>query len=201
MNFETLAKSRKSVRNFKNKRVDWRDIIECIDTARFAPMAGNVFSPRFVIIHDQEKINKLAEAAQQAFISETEYVLVICSDTKRTLTSFGDAGHIYLRQQVGAAIQNFMLALTERNLATCWIGYFDENAIRRELKIPEHVQVEALFPIGYSSEARGETRKDKNKAVLNSVMYFEKYGSKKMVQPRKADGQFPGFKFEKKDKN
>lgn len=199
MDFDTLAKSRKSVRNFKNKRVDWRDIIECIDTARFAPMAGNVFSPRFIMVHDQEKINKLAEAAQQAFISETEYVVVVCSDTKRTTLEFGKEGEVYLRQQVGAAIQNIMLALTERKLSTCWIGYFDENAIIRELKIPENVQVEALLPIGYASEAKGETRKDKNKAELNRVLFYEKFGNRKMVQPRKTDGQFPGWKFEKKD--
>ena len=40
MKFDSLIKSRRSVRKFKSIEPDWRDIIEAIDAARFAPMAG-----------------------------------------------------------------------------------------------------------------------------------------------------------------
>jgi len=184
MKFEEVVHSRKSVRSFRDKKVDWRDIIDCIDSMRYAPMSGNVFSLRMFLIDEKEKIKKLAEASQQAFIGEVSHVVVVCSDTKRATLSFGEAGNIYLRQQAGAAIQNFLLALTERGLATCWIGYFHEEEIRRELKLPENFQVEALFPIGYSSEAKGEIRKPKAKVDLNGVLYFNKYDVKKMRLPK-----------------
>jgi len=147
-------------------------------------MAGNVFSPRIFVVDDKEKIKRLAEASQQAFVGEVNLVVVVCSDKKRMTNSFEKEGEKYLHQQAGAAMENFILALTERGLATCWIGYFHEEEIRRELKLPEIFQVEALFPIGYSSEAKGETRDAKGKVDLNGVLYFNKYDNKKMKNPK-----------------
>jgi len=61
MEFDKLIKSRKSVKKFKDKKPDWRDIIECIDSARYAPMAGNDFTLKFILIDDKEKIQRLSK--------------------------------------------------------------------------------------------------------------------------------------------
>jgi len=105
MDLDKAIKSRKSAKKFKNKKPDWKDIIECVDSMRYAPMAGGNFSLKFIIVDDKEKIHKIAKAAQQNFISEADYVLVVVSLGSRTTTSYGKRGEIYLRQQAGAAIQ------------------------------------------------------------------------------------------------
>jgi len=49
MDLSKLMSSRKSCRKFKDKKPDWRDIIECIDSMRHAPIAGNNFIEKFML--------------------------------------------------------------------------------------------------------------------------------------------------------
>ena len=146
-------------------------------------MAGNNFILKFILIDDKEKIQKISECAQQPFIAETDYVLVVYSNPSRTLNSFGKKGEMYSRQQAGAAIQNFLLKIEEKSLATCWIGHFTEEKIKDELKIPETSNIEALFPIGYEFK-----RKKKGKRIeLDNILYFNNSKNKKMKNPRELD--------------
>ncbi len=184
MQLDKAIKSRKSVRKFKNKKPSWKDIIECIDAARFAPMAGNNFTLKFILIDDPKKIQKIADASQQNFIAEAKYIVVVCSDKKRLTNAYGELGEKFNKQQVGAAIENFLLKIEEKGLATCWIGYFEEEIIKRELKIPEDIEVEAFFPVGFEKE-KSYTRRAK--IDLNNILYFNEYKNKKMKKPHKVD--------------
>ena len=132
MDLDKAIKTRRSVRKFKREKPDWRTIIECLESLKYAPMAGGSFTLKTIIVDDKEKIEKIAEASQQDFIAKTEYVVVICSNPSRTINSYGKSVEVYLRQQVGAAIQNFLLKIVEAGLSTCWIGYFVEEQIKRE---------------------------------------------------------------------
>lgn len=184
MDLDKAIQSRKSVRKFSNKKPNWRTIIECVDSARYAPMAGNNFTLKFIIVDDAEEISKIAEACQQQFIAQADYVVVVCSNPSRTENAFEKRGKIFCRQQAGAAIQNFLLKVEEAGLSTCWIGYFAEEQIKRTLKIPEDVDVEALFPIGYEYQ-KSKTRK--LKIDLDRILYFNSYGNKKMKKPVRGD--------------
>jgi len=92
MNLDKAIQNRHSVRRFTSKKPDWRDIIECIDSVRYAPMAGNIFSLKFIVVSDKEKIQNLADAAQQYFISQAQYVVVVCTNPSRTINSFEEQG-------------------------------------------------------------------------------------------------------------
>lgn len=184
MELNKAIQSRHSVRKFKSKKPDWREIIECIDSARYAPMAGNNFSLKFILVDDKAKIQKLAEASQQQFISQVQYVVVFCTDSSRTVNAYEEKGEKFCRQQAGSAIQNFLLKVQEKGLATCWIGYFVESQIKRELKIPANVKVEALFPIGFEFE---KPRTRKMKIDLDRVLYFNEYKNKKMKKIKTLD--------------
>ena len=176
MQLKDAIEKRHSTRKFSNKKPDWRDILECIDAARFAPMAGDNFSLKFVIVDDEKSIKKLAEAAQQPFLKNTQYVVVVCSNPKRTKILFKERGEIYCRQQAGAAIQNILLAITDKKLATCWVGHFVEELIKRELKIPGEVNIEAMLPIGYEV---GKSRR-REKIDFDRLLYFKTWGNKRM---------------------
>jgi Nitroreductase len=180
---DKIIHARRSVRKFKSTKPDWRKIIECIDSMRYAPMAGNNFSLKFILVDDEKKIDELAKASQQQFISEAKYVLVVCTTPTRTELSFEERGKNYLKQQAGAAIQNFLLKITEAKLATCWIGHFVDDEVKDILAIPKDIQVEALFPIGYA------LKKPESKRIidLDNVLYFNKYGNKKMNEVPKID--------------
>ena len=178
MELDKAIKSRKSVKKFSKKKPDWRKIIEAIDGARYAPMAGNFFSLKFILVSDKEKIQKLSEASQQEFLANAQYVVVVCSNPSRTLNAYEERGKDYLKQQAGAGIQNFLLKLEEFGLATCWIGHFVDEQIKEILKIPKEINVEAIFPIGYENEIA--KTKQKRKIDLDNFLYFDKYGKRRM---------------------
>jgi len=179
MDLTKAIKLRQSVRKFSSKKPDWRDIIECIDASRYAPIAGKNFTLKFIVIDDKKSINEIAEACQQDFISYAHYVVVVCSHPLRLTNAYESQGDIYSRQQAGAAIQNFLLKIQEYGLSTCWVGYFVESQIKRLLKIPADVNVEAVFPIGFEYEKR---RVRKEPIDLDRILYFNKYGNTKMQE-------------------
>lgn len=168
--------SRRSIHKFKNKKPDWRDILEAIDSARFAPMAGGFFSLRFILIDEKEKIEKIARWSEQAFIQDAKYVVAFVSDPKKTKT-YHERGERYMREQAGAAIENFLLHLTEVGLATCWIGHFNDEKIKQVLKIPEDQELEALFPIGYALEKIKTTRAKGN---IDQCLFFNEWNNNRM---------------------
>lgn len=181
MDLDKAIENRKSVRKFSSKKPDWRDILECIDSMRHIPAAGGNFVLKFILVNDKDMIGKIAEAAQQDFIQQAHYLVVVCSDNLRHVNAFGERGKIYARHEAGAAIQNFLLKIQQKKLSACWVGHFVDEQVKRELKIPG--DIEAVIPIGY------EFKKEKvsKKISLDRVLYFEKYGNKKMKNPKKIN--------------
>ncbi|MEM4152824.1 MAG: nitroreductase family protein [Candidatus Pacearchaeota archaeon] len=182
MDFDKVLKERKSVRNFSAKTIKFDDVVAICEAARFSPMAGNIYTIRLILVTDKEKKKLLAEAAlNQEFISDASCVIVVCSDLSQLERSYGKRASIYSRQQAGAAIENMLLKVADLGLGACWVGAFEENAIKRILKIPDSIQIEALIPIG---NPIGKTQ-TKKKPELKSILHFEKWMQKTSKPIRK----------------
>lgn len=177
MELDKAIKNRHSVRKFSNKKPEWRNVIECIDAVRYAPMAGNNFVLKFILVDNAEKISKIAEYADQSFIAKAKFVVVVCTNPSRPKNLYGENGEKWARQQAGAAIENFLLKIEDFKLGACWVGYFDEEKVKHELKIPDELFVEAVIPVGYELE-KSKTRKAK--IDLEKFLYFNSYGKSKM---------------------
>jgi len=186
MKLEDAIKKRQSIKKYSDKKPNWRKIVRCIDAARYAPTAGNHFITKFILVSDKDKINKIANACSQDFISDSKYIVVVVSDDT-TLTKFygKKLGERYARQQSGAAIQNFLLQITAEDLATCWVGFYEESHIKKNLDIPEenNIVVEAIFPIG--EETKIKTPR-KRKTDLETITYFDKWKNHKMVPEKRT---------------
>jgi nitroreductase len=180
MDYVDVLKLRRSVRKFALKSVSFQDVSEICLAGTHGPMAGNIFTLKFIIVSDKEKIKLLANAAQQPFIAQAPYIIVVYSKTDQVVRSYGKRGEIFARQQAGAAIENMLLRAVDLELSTCWIGWFDENIIKRVLFLPDWAQVEALLPIGYSLEKPIP----KKKMDLKLITRFDSYGD--MLDDRKT---------------
>lgn len=175
MEFDEVIEKRKSVRSFKSKRPDWRNIIEAVDSACKGPFADGSNNLRFLIIEESDKINKIAEFANQTWINEAPVLVVVCSDDTNLENMHGDRGRVYSRQQAGSAVASFLLKLTDLGISSCWVGSFTDELIKQLLKIPSHIQLEALIPIGYESKKE----KKKKKKDLEHALFWESWGSSK----------------------
>jgi len=186
MDFDKVLRERKSVRAYSGKNVSFKDVTDICEAARFSPAAGNIFTIKLVLVSDRKKIIELTEAAlRQECIAKACHVIVVCSDVENIVRSYGEQGKIFARQQAGAAIENMMLKTADLGLATCWVGAFDDSAVKRVLGIPAHVQIEALLPIGC---AKGKPSA-KIKPELKSILRFDRYDTK-TTKPKRSSNIF-----------
>jgi nitroreductase len=185
MQLETAIKNRKSIRNYCEKKPDWRKILQALEYGRFAPMAGNQYSLKYILVDNRDKLSSIEGACQQKFVGKVDYILVIVSDRSKVkkFYDFYDKG--FGAQQAGAAIQNILLGLTEKGLATCWVGLFEETIVKRTLGIGDSLTVEAILPIGIESKIIPP--KEKIKPSLDSLVFFNKWGKKFMGENTRTD--------------
>lgn len=177
MNLKTAIKSRKSVRRFIDKKPDWRKIVRAIDAARYAPSAGNQFITRFILVQDKKKIEKIGKATQQEFVGKSNALVVVVNETSKLERLFKEKAKHYAGQQAGAAIQNFLLQLTEEGLVTTWVGHFYEDEVKLTLEIKDE-DIEAIFPIGIETKLKTH---EKPTRELEEIIYFDKWKNKKMT--------------------
>lgn len=181
MELDKVIKERHCVRKFKTvKKPGYKEVILAIDSAAKAPLAGSIHAVKYILVQDKEKIKALSVAAQQDFISDADYLIVVCSDKKDLIKNYYKRGEMYSRQQAGAAIENLFLKLTEAGLATCWVGAFSDETVKRILKIPDEIDVEAMLPIGYEL-GKG---KQASKPDLDNVLFFDQWKNKFMKPKR-----------------
>ncbi len=182
MEFNKLVNSRRSVRRFKSKKPDWRDLIDAINYASKIPYAGNIQNIKFILINDKKTINEITKYCQQDFILQASYIIVITADPTDLVRSYDELGEKYNLEQGGAATQQLLLKVVDLGLDGCWIGAFDEEAIKRILKIPKEVRVSSIVPVGYAMP--GE-RTIKKSLILNldKILRFNDY-KQKFMKPR-----------------
>ena len=136
------------------------------------PFSGNHNHLRFLIIEDEEKIERIAGLCEQDWIKQSKIVVAVLSDDEHLEIHYGERGRIYSRHSAGAAIYGFLLKLVDLGLSGCWVGAYDDEAIRTELGVPHHVQVEAIIPVGYEDKKIAKKPKKKLEDALN----WEKWG-------------------------
>lgn len=171
MEFNPLIKKRKSVRSFLAKKPSWKSVLEAIDAANQSPFAGNLNNLKFLIIEEKETMKKLAKYAEQSWISQAGILVLVCSDETQLENKYGERGRVYSRQQAGSAIYAFLLKLVDLGLSACWVGSYADELVKESLKIPQHIQIEAMIPIGYEDKKSSEEKPEKKD--LENVIYWE----------------------------
>jgi len=163
--FEAI-KNRYSCRSYKAEPVPEKKLKKILEAARLAPSAHNEQEWKFIVVRDSKKRKKLAKTAlSQDFIAEAPVVIVaVAIDPEHILSSGVPAYAVDL----AIAIEHMALEAVEEGLGTCWIGAFDQEAVKKILKIPERCKVVALLPLGYPT---GEPRPKSRKKLEEIISY------------------------------
>ncbi len=168
--------TRRSVRSYSSRKVEFDKIALVLEAASKAPSSGNLQDYRFIVVNDRDKIRALANHCNEQFwIASAPVLLIVCADTERTELYYGLRGQrLYATQNSAAAIQNALLAAHALGLGACWIGAFNEEFVSDEFGIPEKVRPQAIITLGYQE---GELD-PKTENELEAMVSFNSYGSK-----------------------
>jgi SagB-type dehydrogenase family enzyme len=92
---------------------------------------------------------KIAEVAlSQSFIANCPVDIVICALYTRTAYRYGRRGERYVHMEVGHVGQSISLQAVALGLATVMVGAFEDNELRRILKIEEQIKPLYIIPLG-----------------------------------------------------
>lgn len=186
MKVQEAIETRQSIREFSNKPVKFELVLEAIDAANHAPFAGNLNNLKYILVSEPERKQILAENAQQYWIADSSWIVIVCSEQQKLEQLYNERGKSYAKQQAGAAIENILLRLTDLGLGSCWIGSFADNSIKSQFKIPDKWEIEALIVIGHS---KNKIRKPTRKTNLENTIFWEKWNEKN--KPTKYPHQDP----------
>lgn len=144
---------RRSIRRFKEQKVDNLIIKKILTAAMYAPSAVNRQPWHFVVIDDPGMLLKIMEIHPYARMLQTaSHAIVVCGDEELQ----HDDG--YWVVDCGAATQNLLLAAFTLGLGTCWVGLQPREerltAFSRLLTLPYHVKPFAMVALGYPDETK-----------------------------------------------
>lgn len=175
---EVISK-RRSIRKFKDKLVPWDNVVNILNSALNAPMAGNVWNVKFIIVKEPSNRKAIAEACyNQHWIADAPIIMAIVAEPEHQKRYYGARGEkLYTIQNAAACAMSMIISAESLGLGTCWIGSFDEDKLRAALGIPEQVNVHVILPIGFPDEIP----KKPTKPPVRTVTYLEKWwGARKL---------------------
>lgn len=155
MELSDVLARRRSVRHFNSRlTVSNEDVRALLLAAVSAPSAGNIQPWRFTVLRTEAARERLAGALGQRWATAAPVIIVVSVDPRPCAARYGDRGEmLYAIQDTAAAANNILLATVDRGLASCWIGAFDEGAVREALGIAAPITPVAILPVGYSAES------------------------------------------------
>jgi nitroreductase len=177
MNVCEAILKRRCIRDYTDKKVSWNDLSEILDAGLRAPNAGNLQNWRFILIEKEETKIELAKISlNQMWMAKASHYIIVCSDETELKRYYPQRGEIlYPIQNCACAIENMLLLATEKNIDTGWVGAFEDEAIRRILKIPDSINPQAILTFGYGQNLPKEPTR---RFDLDKVLYFNEWGLK-----------------------
>ena len=165
MKFDHILEKRISVRSYDSRPIDKKDIIAICEAARLAPSACNSQTWRFIAVTDRQSIRKICHEAMRRvipnrWIEQVPLLIIGCSQLDIIANRIGSrvTGIEYYQIDLGIAMEHMVLKATELGLGTCWIGWFNEDKLKKILNIPKKIKVSAMLAIGYPKEEPSKKR-------------------------------------------
>jgi len=169
MDIYEVIEKRRSVRAYKDEPVSDESLKKILEAGRLAPSAHNAQEYKFIVVKDAKKRKELAEAALgQRFIAQAPVVIVAVSLNPESLMSSEVPAYA---MDLAIALDHMTLAAVEEELATCWIGAFSQEEVKKVLNIPSRYKVVALLPLGIPDEEPGV----KSRKKLEELICYENF--------------------------
>ena len=168
MDFETLLKNRRSIRDFENKDVPFPLLKEIIQDTCLAPTSSNGQPYRFIIIQNRDYIKKLSDESKKSLLDDLIRDPNLPLKQYETALRDGQFNVFYnapclvffigpkevhsLDVDCGLTVAYFMFSATSRGLGTCWIGlgaHIRNREILADIGVPRDCRIVAPIIVGY----------------------------------------------------
>lgn len=140
--------NRRSIRKYQDKPVEQEKIEKMLRAAMQAPSAANQQPWEFIVVKDRTRLIELSQVSPYSKMVEKAPVAVVF------LSKNGEMKlQRSIPQDMGAAIENFLLEAVELGLGAVWLGVAPVqermDVIKKMFDLPEGIEPFAIVPVGY----------------------------------------------------
>jgi nitroreductase len=155
MSVSDIILSRRTVRRFKPLAVERSLLERLVNAGRLAPSAGNLQPLEFIAIDDEKVRREIFPCLRwAAYITPRgnpqpgqepmAYIVPLVNLAVR------EKGFEY---DVGAAMENMILAAREEGLGSCWLLSVDREKLAEILNVPQGYRIDCVLALGYPAES------------------------------------------------
>lgn len=151
--YETIV-ARRTIRRFRPEPVPKEVLERLVDAGRTAPSAANMQPLEFVVVDaDGPRAEIFPCLKWAAYIAPAgdprpgeepaAYIVTLVNcDIREKMFEF----------DVGAAVENMILAALEEGVGSCWMLSIDRDRLRTLLGVPERYRIDNVLALGYPAE-------------------------------------------------
>lgn len=172
MDFLEIAKSRYSVRDYKETKVEREKLEKILTAARVAPTAANKQPVRLIVVQEKEGLEKIGKAAN---IYGAPLAIIVCSEHTQAWTRPFDKKNTV---DIDASIltDHMMMEAADLGLGSVWICYFKPDVIRQEFNLPDTLEPVNILAIGYAAGNPADPERHAVQRIsLNELVRYENY--------------------------
>lgn len=171
MDFYEVVKKRRSFRAYKPDIPEKKKIERILEAARLAPTWANLQGVHYIIVQKPENVKAVWKTIEQEtkFIEAPMFIIGVISPDGSGINKSSEK---YYGVDFGICFEHLVLAATAEGLATCWIGWFNEEEVKKVLNIPKKYKVMGITPLGYPIKPKGEINERKS---IDKIVHFEQF--------------------------
>lgn len=153
MDVQKVIISRRTIRRFTQKPVDFQILKNLVNGARLAPSAANLQPLEYIVVTNKELCKQVFTTLKwAAYIKPawkpdeneqpTAYIIIL----SKKHTTFDP------KRDIGLSAAYIILAAEEHDLGSCIILNVDRAKLQLLLKVPEELVIDCVIALGYKAE-------------------------------------------------
>ena len=149
MEFFDAVKNRYSCKKFDGRQVDAAQLKAILEAGRLAPTAKNLQEQKIYVVQSAQGLAKIDAVTPCRYGAPT--VLIVAFDKNNVFVYPGgkrDSGV----EDAAIVATHMMLAAKAAGVESCWLNFFDPEAVAKEFALPENEEVLMLLDLGYAAE-------------------------------------------------
>src|SRR5947208_4893077 len=138
-----------AVRSYKETPVPSNVIRRIVESGRLTGSSMNGQPWHFIVVQNPETLRQLGRLARSGpYVAQAPLALVVAIE--RTTYAVSDASR---------AIQSMILTAWGEGVGSNWVGFMGLTEVKPLLRIPDHLDVAAILPVGYPAQTARRGRK------------------------------------------